>query len=154
MARTSPRLLIALAAIQGAFYAATGIWGLVDLDSFQFVTGPKNDLWLVRTVSVLVLAIGGVLMVAAARLHVAFELILLAMGSALGLAIIDIVYATADAIRDVYLLDAAVEIGFTLAWGWALWRHRDDLTIWGGELHGRGATASEAPARRTRRGPG
>lgn len=139
MARTSPRLLVALAAIQGTFYAATGVWGLVDLDSFQFVTGPKNDLWLVRAVSVLVLAIGGVLMVAAARLHVAFELVLLAMGSALGLSIIDVVYATAGTIRDVYLLDAAIEVAFALAWGYALWRFRNDLTLWGGELHGRGA---------------
>ena len=134
--RTSPRLLVVLAAVQGAYYAATGVWGLVDLGSFQFVTGPKTDLWLVRTVSVLVLVVGSVLLVAAARLHVAFELVLLAAGSALGLAAIDVVYATAGTIRDVYLLDAAAQVGLALAWAVAFWHLRDDVTLWGGELHG------------------
>lgn len=138
MARTSPRLLVVLAAVQGAYYAATGVWGLVDLASFQWVTGPKTDLWLVRTVSVLVLAIGAVLLVSAARLRVPFESALLAVGSALGLAAIDVVYAAAGTIRSVYLLDAAAQVLLVLAWGWALWRARDDVTLWGGELHGAG----------------
>jgi hypothetical protein len=37
----------AVALVQGAFYVATGVWALVDLDSFMAVTGPKTDLWLV-----------------------------------------------------------------------------------------------------------
>jgi hypothetical protein len=32
----------ALALIQGVFYAATGLWALVDLDSFMTVTGPQT----------------------------------------------------------------------------------------------------------------
>ncbi len=115
MAQPSPRALILLAAAQGLFYVATGVWGLVDLASFQAVTGPKNDLWLVRTVAMLVLVVGSVLLVAAARLRVTFELLLLAVGCALGLAAIDVVYATAGAISAVYLLDAGVELGLLLA---------------------------------------
>lgn len=135
MPRASPRPLVVLAAIQGVYYVATGVWGLVGLDSFQWVTGPKNDLWLVRTVSVLVLVIGSVLLVAAARLHVGFELILLGAGSAVGLGVVDVVYATGGVIRDVYLLDALAEAALAAAWAWAFWRSRDDLTVWGGELH-------------------
>ena len=140
MAQPSPRPLVVLAALQGAFYAATGVWGLVDLASFQAVTGPKTDLWLVRTVAVLVLVVGSVLLVAASRLRVTFELMLLAAGCALGLAAIDVVYATGGVISNVYLLDAAAEIAFALLWGVALWRWRDDVTLWGGELHGRQRT--------------
>ena len=140
MAQPSPRPLIVLAAVQGLFYVATGVWGLVDLASFQAVTGPKTDLWLVRTVAVLVLVVGGVLLVAAARLRVTFEMVLLAGGCALGLAAIDVVYVGAGTLRWVYLLDAAAEVGLALLWGAALWRWRDDVTLWGGELHGRSRT--------------
>ena len=35
-------------------YLATGLWPLFNIESFQQVTGPKTDLWLVRTVGVLV----------------------------------------------------------------------------------------------------
>jgi hypothetical protein len=147
MAQPSPRALVVLAALQGVFYVATGVWGLVDLASFQAVTGPKTDLWLVRTVAVLVLVVGSVLLVAAARLRVTFELILLAVGCALGLAAIDAVHVAAGTIGWVYLLDAVAEIGLALLWGAALWRWRDDVTLWGGELHG-GAKATA-----TRRAP-
>lgn len=134
-----------LAALQGLYFVLTGVWGLVDLDSFQAVTGPKTDLWLVRTVAVLVLTVGGVLLVAAARLRVSFELALLAVGSAAGLAVIDLVYALGDVISDVYLLDAAAEIALVAMWLVALWKARDDVTLWGGELHGRTRRTGGAP---------
>ena len=149
MAQPSRRSLIVLAAIQGAFYVATGVWGLVDLASFQAVTGPKNDLWLVRTVAVLVLVVGSVLLVAAARLRVTFEMVLLAMGCALGLTVIDVAYVTAGAIGPVYLLDAAAEVALALAWGVAAWRARNDVTLWGGELHGRARPPSPSRGRQT-----
>lgn len=55
------RLLIA----QAVYYAATGIWSPVSLGSFERVTGPKGDGWLVKTVGVLVTVIGAVLGLAA-----------------------------------------------------------------------------------------
>ena len=53
--RTPPAAILAL--VQGAFYAATGLWALVDLGSFMAVTGPKTDHWLVKTVGILVTVI-------------------------------------------------------------------------------------------------
>lgn len=125
------RALVWLAALQGAYFALTGVWALVHLESFELVTGPKTDDWLVRTVGVLVLVIGAVLLVAASRLRVPFEVALLAVGSALGLAAIDVVYATGDVIRDVYLLDALAELALVALWAAALWRARDDVALWG-----------------------
>lgn len=125
------RALVWLAAGQGIYYVGTGIWSLVDLASFQAVTGPKTDLWLVRTVGVLVLASGAVMLLSASRLRVPIETALLAIGSALGLAAIDVVHATRDVISDVYLVDAAVEVALAILWGVALWRSRDELALWG-----------------------
>jgi energy-converting hydrogenase Eha subunit E len=110
------KVLQRVAVTQGAFYLATGVWPLIDIDSFQAVTGPKVDLWLVRTVGVLVSVIGVVLITAARRRRIGLEVALLAVGSALGLATIDAVYALSGVISPVYLADAVVELALVAAW--------------------------------------
>ena len=110
------KLLPTIALVQGVFYLATGIWPLIDIDSFQAVTGPKMDLWLVRTVGVLVAVIGAVLVTAARRQRLGAEIMLLAVGSALGLAAIDIIYVLSGTISPIYLADAVAEIGLVAAW--------------------------------------
>jgi hypothetical protein len=115
-------MLLKLALLQGAFYVATGVWPLLDIDSFQLVTGPKIDLWLVRTVGVLVTVIGAVLLLAWRNRRVTTEIVALALGSALGLAGIDLVYALTGRISSIYLADAAVEIGLAVLWAYARWR--------------------------------
>jgi energy-converting hydrogenase Eha subunit E len=102
---------------QGVFYALTGLWAIVHLPSFEAVTGPKTDDWLVKTVGVLVTVIGGVLVLAARRRRITAEVALLAAGSALGLAAIDLIYALSGVISPIYLLDAAVELGLAGLWG-------------------------------------
>jgi hypothetical protein len=119
----SGNLLLKLALAQGLFYVATGLWPLIDIVSFQVVTGPKTDLWLVRTVGVLVTVVGAVLLAAWRARRVTPEIVLLAVGSALGLAAIDLRYALAGRISAVYLADALVEIALSLAW-WIGWRRR------------------------------
>jgi hypothetical protein len=112
-------MLARLALIQGIFYLLTGLWPIIDIVSFQEVTGPKTDLWLVRTVGVLVSVIGAVFLMAHRSRRVTDEVILLAAGSALGLATIDLVYALSGRISAIYLADAVVEIGLTVLWGFA-----------------------------------
>lgn len=100
---------------QGFYYAATGLWALFDLDSFEWVTGPKTDDWLVRTVAVLVVSIGVSLIVAARRAP-GPESQVLGMGSALGLFAIDGFYVWTSTISAVYLMDAVVETMIVIAW--------------------------------------
>lgn len=109
-------MLLKLALLQGVFYLATGVWPILDIVSFQVVTGPKTDLWLVRTVGVLVAVIGAVLVSAARRHRVTEEIVLLGVGSALGLACIDLIYSLSGRISAVYLADAVFEIGLAGAW--------------------------------------
>jgi hypothetical protein len=104
-----------LAAAQGVYFAATGLWPLIDMRSFERVTGPKADKWLVRTVGVLIAVIGGTL-IAAGRHEVPPEIGGLAASSAAGLACIDVRYAAKQRIPPIYLADAAVEAAFVSAW--------------------------------------
>jgi hypothetical protein len=120
------RPLVLLAWVQGVYFLVTGVWPLLHMPSFLALTGPKVDLWLVQAVGVLVAVIGAVLMLGARRRTIGPELALLAVGSAAGLAGIDLVYALADRIWDVYLLDAFAETGLIVLWGiaWAWSRRR------------------------------
>ncbi|MFC6999389.1 hypothetical protein [Rufibacter roseus] len=105
---------------QGIFYALTGIWPLVHMPSFLAVTGPKNEVWLVEVVGVLVLAVGAAFITSALSKTEEKSMEVLGLFSALGLGAMDVRYATHDVIRDVYLLDAAVEFLLVLAWAWIL----------------------------------
>ncbi len=105
-----------LAGVQALFYLVTGVWPLLHMRSFEAITGPKMDRWLVKTVGVLVIAIGGSLGLAARAERTTPEIALLGAGSAGGLAAIDIVYVAKRRISPVYLLDAAAELVLVAAW--------------------------------------
>jgi hypothetical protein len=53
-----------VAALQGGYFLATGIWPLLSRRTFERITGPKTDFWLAQTVGVLVGSIGGTLVLA------------------------------------------------------------------------------------------
>lgn len=105
-----------LAALHAVYFLITGIWPIVHMPSFLAVTGPKNDLWLVRTVGALVTAIGAAIAVAAYQRELGASTFVLAAGSAAALATIDIVYVAKRVIPPIYLLDAVAEIALLLAW--------------------------------------
>ena len=115
--KTGERMATWIARVQGWFYLLTGLWAIVDIDSFQRVTGPKLDLWLVKTVGVLVVVIGASLLAAARERRYGTPVLVLAVGSALGLAGIDLVYALGGRISPIYLPDAAAEIVLAVLWG-------------------------------------
>jgi hypothetical protein len=121
--------------VQGLYYLVTGVWPLVNIETFQAVTGPKtdhlvtgreSDHWLVNTVGVLVAANALVLLFAAWRGRPSPEVALLAVGTAVGLAAIDVVYVAREVIPPIYLADAAVEAVFVVAWVWAAARTRGE----------------------------
>ncbi|GHA80588.1 hypothetical protein [Pontibacter akesuensis] len=118
MALPKPKLQV-VSILQGLYWLVTGIWPFVHLPSFLWVTGPKEDIWLLYTVSVLITVIGGVLLAAGLRKHVTQEIKWLGIASAAGLTGIDVYYATNDVIWDVYLLDAIGEVLLILLWLWS-----------------------------------
>jgi hypothetical protein len=88
--------------------------------SFEAVTGPKVDKWLVKTVGLLVSVIGLVEVSAGVRRAPAPEVPLLGVGSAAALAAVDIVYVGIGRISRVYLLDALTEVLLIVGWARAV----------------------------------
>ncbi|GIL21036.1 MAG: hypothetical protein BroJett041_21500 [Candidatus Jettenia caeni] len=105
-----------LSLVQGVYYLITGIWPLISMRTFQMVTGPKTDHWLVNTVGVLILVIGIVLIFAGVRHNITYEILMLALGSAVGLTAIDSIYVMKKRIAPIYLLDALVQIPIIGSW--------------------------------------
>jgi hypothetical protein len=89
---------------------------VVDIRTFQMVTGPKYDLWLVKTAGLLIGVIGSVLTLAGLSRRTPPEVALLGAGSAVSLAGIDLVYVRRRRIPPIYLLDALGELTLVGAW--------------------------------------
>lgn len=112
----SSPLTNSLARVQGAFYVATGVWPILHLRSFEAVTGPKPEGWLVKTVGALIGVAGGVMWAAGSKKRVTPEIKALAVGCAAALTVVDVVYVAKDRIAPVYLLDAVAETGLIAGW--------------------------------------
>jgi hypothetical protein len=106
-----------VAVVQGLYYLATGVWPLIHIESFMDVTGRKTDLWLVYTVGALVSVVGLVLLNAARGRPVSSDAALLAVGCAVALAGIDVVFVARRVIDPIYLADAGVQAALILWWG-------------------------------------
>lgn len=100
----------------GIFYVAAGLWPVFHRASFEKVTGPKTDFWLVKTVGLMIASAGVALTMAALRRNVTPEIRLLANGTAASLAGIDVVYGGSGRISRIYLLDAVVQRGIVALW--------------------------------------
>lgn len=99
---------VLLLRIQSIYYALTGAWPVMHLPSFEAVTGPKSDDWLVHMVGLLTVAIAVTLWPRAGR--IAAPVRTLAVWAAASYLVIDVVYAALGVISPIYLLDAAAEI--------------------------------------------
>jgi energy-converting hydrogenase Eha subunit E len=101
-----------LLGFQAGYYVLTGVWPLIHLPSFEAVTGPKTDDWLVHMVGLLAAAIGVPLGMAAMRDRSRVrEVVVLAVTSALAFAAIDLWYGITGRISPIYLADAVVQLG-------------------------------------------
>ncbi len=101
---------------QGAFWLATGLWPLVHYRSFEKVTGPKRDDWLVKTIGGLIAVVGATLLSAGWRGKVTREIQLLGLASAAALSTADVLFVRRGRISRVYLLDVLAEAPFVAAW--------------------------------------
>ena len=113
------------ASVEGWFYAVSGLWPVINIRSFEWVTGPKVDRWLVKTVGLLLTAIGGVQIAAARRSEIPQELAILGVGAPLALLLIDVTYVAKRRISKVYLLDALAQLGLIGLWGAAMAASRE-----------------------------
>src|SRR5688572_9250106 len=99
---------------QGVALIGLGAWPIASMSTFERVTGPKHDDWLVRTVGGLCVAIGTGLVAGSGR---ATTVRPLGVATAATFLVTDVIGVRTGRLRPVYLLDAVAE-GAIIA-GWA-----------------------------------
>jgi hypothetical protein len=85
--------------------------------TFLKITGPKTDLWLVKTVGIILAVIGLVLAFASRNHEVNLSIAFLGIGSSLGLAVVEFIFVAKRVISPVYLGDAFIELALLMWWG-------------------------------------
>jgi hypothetical protein len=107
-----------LAGAQAAYFLVTGVWPLVHRRSFELVTGPKEDFWLVRTVGGLAAATGVALGIAVVRGERTRETSALALATGVVFVAADVRAAKTESRS--YVGDVVLQVAFTPAW-FAAW---------------------------------
>lgn len=105
-----------LVAIQSCYLLLTALWPFIDINSFMLITGPKQDVWLVKTVAVLLIPVA--LCLSTYLLTGGSYIYPMVLGSLIPLAFmtIDFHYAGLNVISDVYLIDGVIQVIFFGAW--------------------------------------
>ena len=115
---SDPAPLVAI--LQGTYFALTGLWPVLHLPSFEKVTGPKTDDWLVKTVGALITVVGGTLLVTGLSGRMSADMAILGVASAGVLGAVDVFYTSSGRISRIYLADAAAEMILIAMWTAAL----------------------------------
>lgn len=102
--------------LQGLYFMITGIWPLVHIESFLYITGCKTDIWLVKTVGLLILPYSVLCFYAVTNTKRNNVIAIVNIMCCLGLAGIDLYYYLKGAISWVYLIDLSLEIVFSTYW--------------------------------------
>lgn len=102
--------------IQGIYYLITAIWPLADINSFLSVTGPKTDVWLVKTVAALLIPVSLTILAGLRKRKNATSSIVLATTSAMAFLIIDFYYSLNGTIGSIYMVDGVVQAGLLAMW--------------------------------------
>ena len=105
---------VSLSRAHGLFNVVTGLWPVVHMGSFEAVSGPKVDHWLVRTVGGLMAANGLAQLTArGAEQRLSAQV---GLGTSAVLAAVDVRYGATGRISRIYLLDAVVQLAWVVAW--------------------------------------
>jgi hypothetical protein len=117
MTKTNRKIIRILLLVQGVYTMLTALWGLIDIHSFMLVTGPKTDIWLVKTVSAILVCVGLTLLTNLKSGENLSPRVILSVSSAVALSCIDFYYAEAGVIRRVYEVDGIMQLLILLTWG-------------------------------------
>jgi hypothetical protein len=105
----------ATALLHALYYGIGGAWPLINIRSFEKVTGGKWDDWLVRTVAWLMVALAAGFLPAARR-EPPREFGIIGVVSSASVGGIAAYYAARGRISKLYLLDAALQFALAALW--------------------------------------
>jgi hypothetical protein len=106
--------------VQGIYYFVTGIWPILHIESFLWVTGPKEEVWLVKIFGLIIAIIGLALYLASRNRPINWTVLILALMSASGFIIAEFYYVVNQIIPPIYMADAIAQLVLLICWVIAL----------------------------------
>jgi hypothetical protein len=113
---------------QTIYYLITALWPIVHIESFMQVTGPKTDIWLVKTVGALLVPVSLCFLAHLFMRVNHWPVVILAVGCCIAFTCIDVYYAVNDVIDEIYLWDAGVQIALLVCWGYIILAQRASIS--------------------------
>lgn len=110
------KLYRVLLLIQSLYTLVTAIWPILHIESFMIVTGPKTDIWLVKTVSLLLIALSSTWLAALKYRWDHRPVVFSVITSSMALIFVDLYYVAENVIWMTYLLDAVLQFAFLFTW--------------------------------------
>jgi hypothetical protein len=102
--------------VQGIYYLISGLWPILHIHSFMKVTGPKRDLWLVKTVGAIITAIAIALLFGYVNNELTSAIKLMSILSAAAFAFVDFYYPLKGVISKIYMVDGLIQILLITCW--------------------------------------
>ena len=115
------KLPLNLRILHGAYFVFGGAWPLLSLSTFEVVTGPKYDDWLVRSVALL-LVVAGIILLTQPKRYIERSAVTLAIGTSFSLGCVAMISSAGGWISSVYFLDGTMHLLFAAAWAVLVWR--------------------------------
>ncbi|SFN41891.1 hypothetical protein SAMN05421594_2707 [Chryseobacterium oleae] len=106
------------------YYFLTALWPLIHIESFLTVTGKKTDIWLVKTVGIILLPYCLLLIYLTFSSKKNFVMVLTLMLGCLGLLFVDLYYYFRNIIKWVYLIDGFFQLLFFTYWTFYIARYQ------------------------------
>lgn len=99
-----------------AFFLIGGLWPLVDMQSFESVTGPRSDHWLVRSLAGMLIIVGAALIWSVQRGHIDHSMRGVAAGSSGMLALVALISGMNGPVDPVSVIGASLHGVLALCW--------------------------------------
>jgi hypothetical protein len=114
--KPAENFLFVLLFVQGLYYFVTGVWPILHIQSFVLVTGPKTDIWLVKTFGMLISICGISMLLTALNRKYNLPIFTLAIMAIIGFIIFEVYYVWTKTISVIYLADAGFQFLLLLLW--------------------------------------
>ncbi len=111
-----PKIIFYLLFFQATYFLLTAVWPLAHIESFIWITGYKYDVWLVKTVAVLVLNSSMCFFLTLVLKEQSVPVFLLSFISCIGFLFVDVYYALNSVIDKVYLVDGLLQLMLLVVW--------------------------------------
>lgn len=122
-------ILKALLRFQSLYYLTTALWPIFHIESFMFITGYKQDVWLVKTVGALLIPVAATLASYSFAKSLDRPALILGIGTCISFIGVDFYYSLSKIISRIYMLDGFLQMALLGVWCFIIFRRKSNAVL-------------------------